>query len=448
MKIIEERYLKKEIRKLNKYSKENPSYLDFFNNIDFVMDKTLQDLSFKSDLDFFNEISFILSVIVSIIAHPHLLNKGEEIIVRAELAGHISNDMFQKTIRDSLLWKENNELNMIPENVYHYQQIDELRIYENIFIVMLVKMIELELKKYSEFYISTILTFNDQESLSINKDNSDIALEKMHLLSNRIKHIKNTYFYKEINKGDTRLRSIHPTNILLKDRLYNHCFKFYRKMITYSDKYSRLQDIRAFYYVQFVKVIKELGFEPLNANEITLKGIRKFKIPKVTFERDSFKLTIYQIDKYNGLILEVENTNLKTTKLRKSKHILLFDSKPNFTNDESSINQNEYDFDYSSYDTVEILSLWNLSYFDNVLTHLYHNPISENEMMKEWVTSKIKHAKGSKKIYSTYCPSCKSQNLINNEDGKIICENCNSKYTFYKEENIECIWFNRLRRKF
>lgn len=71
MKVIEERYLKSEIRKLNKYSKENSSFLDFFNNIDFVMNKTLQDLSFKSNLNFFNEISFILSVIISIISRPH-----------------------------------------------------------------------------------------------------------------------------------------------------------------------------------------------------------------------------------------------------------------------------------------------------------------------------------------------------------------------------------------
>ena len=150
MKIIEERYLKKEIKKLNQYSKEHRSFLDFFNNVDPVMDKTLQDLSFKSDLNFFKEIEFILSVITSIISHPHLVNKGEEIIVRADQANHASTEMFNKTMRDSLLWKENSELNMVPEYVYYHQQIDELRIYENIFIVMLVKMIEQELNKYNE----------------------------------------------------------------------------------------------------------------------------------------------------------------------------------------------------------------------------------------------------------------------------------------------------------
>ena len=64
MKIIEERYLKKEIKKLNRYSKEHRSFLDFFNNVDPVMDKTLQDLSFKSDLNFFNY-NFLIILLIA-----------------------------------------------------------------------------------------------------------------------------------------------------------------------------------------------------------------------------------------------------------------------------------------------------------------------------------------------------------------------------------------------
>ncbi|MBE6143043.1 MAG: hypothetical protein E7177_03550 [Erysipelotrichaceae bacterium] len=442
MKIIEERYLKREIRKLNKYSRENRVFLDFFFNIDLVMDKTLQDLSFKSDIDFFNEISFILNVIVSIISRPHLLSTGEEIVVRSEQASYVSHDMFQKTLRDSLLWKEKQGLDMIPEHVYYYQQIDELKIYENIFIVMLIKKIEQEIKKYSDFYVSTILTFNNQDSLSVNRDNSDLALQKMRVLINKIKHIKNTYFFKEINsKVNTNLGIIHPTNILLKDRLYNYCFKFYRKMVTYTDKYSRLKDIRSFYYVQFIKVIKEMGFIPINGENIRLKGVRKFVIPKVSFESNDFILTIHQIDKYFGLILDVENKGVRTKKLKKSKHLLLFDSK-------QDISTVVVDVDIEDYDTVEILNLWNLGLVHQDIKTLYSNPVPEKEMMKEWVESKIRKVVGSKKIYSVYCPSCKSLNIEINKDGKYICGHCKSKYTFYKGTNGDTIWFNRLRRKF
>ena len=438
MKIIEERYLKKEIKKLNRYSSEHRSFLDFFNNVDPVMDKTLQDLSFKSDLNFFKEIEFILSVITSIISRPHLVNKGEEIIVRADQANHVSTEMFNKTMRDSTLWKENDQTDMVPEYVYYYQQIDELRIYENIFIVMLVKMIEQEINKYNEFYVSTILTFNNQDTLSVNKDNSDVALDKMNSIKRRLKHIKNTYFYKTINRGGTRLGHIHPTNILTKDRLYNFCFKFYKKMITYSDNYSRLQDIRSFYYIQFIKVIKELGYTPYGCDSLEMKGVRKFKIPKAKYSNDDYILNLYQVEKYTGLILEVENKKVKKVR---SKHLLLFDSKPGFS-DES------YEIEYDKYDTVEILSLWNMGYVEGSIKSLYPNPISENAMMKEWISNKTRNVIGSKKIYSIYCPVCKSQTLEVTGTNKIHCDKCTSKYTFYKDERGENIWFNRLRRGF
>ena len=439
MKVIEERYLKKEIKKLNRYSVEHRNFLDFFNNVDPVMDTTLQDLSFKSDLNFFKEIEFILSVITSIVSHPHLVNKGEEIIVRADQANHVSTEMFNKTMRDALLWKENDQTDMVPEYVYYYQQIDELRIYENIFICMLVKMIEQEINKYSEFYVSTILTFNNQDTLSVNKDNSDIALDKMNSIMRRIKHIKNSYFFKTINKGGTKLGHIHPTNILTKDRLYNFCYKFYRKMITYTDNYSRLQDIRAFYYIQFIKVIKEFGFKPYGCDSLQMKGVRKFNVPKAKFANENYVLSLCQVEKYTGLILEIENRNVKVKKSNKSKHLLLFDSKPGFSDE-------TYEIEYDKFDTVEILSLWNMGYVEGNVHPLYPNPISENLMMKEWITSKIRNVIGSKKIYSIYCPSCKSQMLQVANNGHIRCEICSSKYTFYKNELGENIWFSRLRR--
>ena len=131
----------------------------------------------------------------------------------------------------------------------------------------------------------------------------------------------------------------------------------------------------------------------------------------------------------------------KKVKGKKSKHLLLFDSKPGFSDE-------TYEVEYDKYETVEILSLWNMGYVEGSVKSLYPNPISENEMMKEWITTKIKNVIGSKKIYSIYCPSCKSQMLVNTSTNQLRCEKCTSKYTFYKNENGENIWFNRLRRGF
>ena len=172
-----------------------------------------------------------------------------------------------------------------------------------------------------------------------------------------------------------------------------------------------------------------------------LKGKRKFIVPKTKFENDEFILTVYQIEKYTGLIVEIENKQIKVKKLRKTKHLLLFDAKPSFT-------EEEYDIENEKYDTVEILSLWNLGYVEGSIKPIYHNPVPEKDMMTAWLKSKIRNVLASKKIYSSFCPSCKSSDLNSEDSGRIVCAKCNSKYTFYRGVNGESIWFNRLRRVF
>ena len=99
MKIIEESKLKENIRQLNKYERANKEPNIFFNNLDSLEFNSLQSVSFVQDNAFFDEISFILNVIASIISHPHLSNKGEDVIIRSELAGHISTESFQRTFK-------------------------------------------------------------------------------------------------------------------------------------------------------------------------------------------------------------------------------------------------------------------------------------------------------------------------------------------------------------
>ena len=137
MKIVEERYLKDTISKLYKFIKGLKGYDELALEIDSFRYKPLQDLSFKTDIEFFDDISFVLSVITSIVSNPHISNKYEEVILRAELAPAINNEMFLQTIKDPTLWKEDG-LDMIPEYVCYHQNIDELhnKVLEKITIEM------------------------------------------------------------------------------------------------------------------------------------------------------------------------------------------------------------------------------------------------------------------------------------------------------------------------
>ena len=126
MRIVEESYLKRTVAQLNNYAMERGTYLGLFEGIDAFETEQLQDLTFRGDLAYFERVGFILSVITSIISKPHISQTGENIILRAELANGVNHEMFQRTMRDTALWKFQGD-RMVPEHVHYYQSIDDLR---------------------------------------------------------------------------------------------------------------------------------------------------------------------------------------------------------------------------------------------------------------------------------------------------------------------------------
>ena len=126
MRVKEEQFLKKTIYEIKKFAKTNKDASSFYAALNDIEVLSLQDKSFNSDIDFFDKINFILSVITSIIVHPHISHKGENIILRADQVNSLQNDMFLKTMQDASLWKHNKDNEMIPEQVHYYQSVDEL----------------------------------------------------------------------------------------------------------------------------------------------------------------------------------------------------------------------------------------------------------------------------------------------------------------------------------
>ena len=445
MRIVEESFLKRTVAKLNRYALKYKTSSEFFNGLDELEIKPLQDLSFQSDLKYFDEINFILSVISSIISHPHISTTGEHIVLRTELANRITNDTFQMTMRDPKLWTDDG-LKMIPEHVYYYQSIDELCIYENIFIVMLIKMIETELKKYNDFYVSLIETFDGQETLSLSSNNANVASNKIKRVFRKLKYIKDTYFFKEINRRGAHLKTVHPTNILLKDRLYNYCFKFYRSLITYSDKQVLLKDFRTYYFVLLLRALKSRGFEleksDLNSVKILKDEDGCLILPKVDFADNTFDISV---EPYEDLGLKVVVTNrlIASLRARSATHLLVFEPQEN----EDELRR-IHEITKDGFQTVEAVHLWNLVCVDDGLTISFKNPMSEQALMDKLLESKLFHSIASAKIYRSYCPSCKNQTLDVLPNSHRKCADCGSIYTFYRDGNGQnCLWFLKLRRQ-
>ena len=428
MRIIEENKLKDIINIINEYNKDYVLSVKglnlfkdstaYYNNLDKLNISSLQSLSLEEDLVFFDEVSFILSVISSIIAHPHLTNRGEDIIIRAELAGSIPADAFNQVVKEPILWKEQ-DYEMIPENVHYYQYTDELKIYENIFIGMLVNLLSLEMSNYQSFYVSLIPSFNDSKN-KLDTESIEVALKKIDRINRRIRFVKNTFFYKEVSKAKLSFKNVQPTNILMKDRLYNLCFKFYRKFIKYEDKESLFKDFKNYYHCLILKVFKN--------NNFILDESMDQSINELKFKYKDFNVTLIREEEKSNVELIITHNN------NTAKHQLLL-------NTERS--NNDFIGTCDDYLTSHVISLWNLNDLECLTKDLDCDNNSEYDLISKWLFSHFKTINGNRKIYQKYCPVCVSKSITNINDDKCSCDSCGSIYSFINEDNI---WFIKIRR--
>ena len=382
---------------------------------------SLQTFSIEHDRSFLREVSSVLNVIVSIIYHPHISNKREEVIIRIEQVQQVSQEAFLDTLKDGKLWKKH-DLKMIPEEIHYHQHEDELRIYENRFIGFLVDVIDRELAKFSAFYISRLPTLTVLDKTLDSKQIGAVIAE-IDRLRRKTQFIKGTYFYKEVSKGKPISSKIQPTNILLKDRLYHFCFRFYRSIARYEDISTAKNDLRSYYMILLFKELSRSGFAP--------KSLRR---GKYVFENSDFVITLTETDKCT-LSIETVCHSISDTP---SRHILGF-----FV--ESEKQGSDVDLDTDGYEGAEMISLWELCYADGGVLSSFRTG-TEEELICEWLATKINKVASDKNIYKKYCPVCRSRG-IDNTDGIYICPSCDSRYMFGSESEEGTVWFRKIRRR-
>ena len=430
MKIIEESKLKTCIMELNQYENKHQNAQAFFDALDEVTLPSLQNASAMSDFAFFDEVSFILSVINSIIAHPHLSNKGEDIVIRSDLAGHISSESFQKVFKEPVLWKEKDH-EMVPEYVHHYQYTDDLKIYENLFIGLIIKLIDLELNKYTAFYTSLIPTIDTAVTDEYLESSVTVqAFKKINVINRKLQYIKNTFFYHEVSKVKFTPKNIEPTNILVKDRLYNYCFKFYKKFIQYIDVEKLYDDFRKYYWYKILKVLKNKGFTPINLTKDNEPNALELTNESylIKMELEESKPSIYfKISPKNKEIFACHRLMFDPEKMVDLAHY-----------EEDNEKTLEYLNDVLTLDEASIYLLKEI----NTGYLFSSNPLTEDKIAEVFVDDKLQEQQMAEVIYQTYCPCCKSKSLEVIKD-VYTCSECGAKYTFLMKDYA---WFLRIGR--
>jgi len=414
-----------ETKKLNDYIQEVEGFFgedmtaDFADRLKALRTVSLQSFSIEHDRAFLREVSSVLNVIVSIIYHPHISNKREEVIIRIEQAQQVSQEAFLDTLKDGKLWKKH-DIKMIPEELHYHQYEDELRIYENRFIGFLVDVIDRELAKFSAFYISRLPTLTSLDKTLDSKQIGEVIVE-IDRLRRKTQFIRGTYFYKEVSKGKPISSKIQPTNILLKDRLYRFCFRFYRSIARYEDVNAARADLCRFYTILLFKELVRQGFSP-----------RSLENGLYVFENESFVITLQ--DSHIGILsAQILCPSISDSP---SKHILGFLV-------ESEKQTAELGQTDNLYDGAEMLSLWELYCADSDEL-ISARTGTEEELIREWLGTKINKVASNKAIYQKYCPVCRSRG-VDNTDGILVCPSCDSRYVFDTES--ENVWFRKIRRR-
>lgn len=440
MKNYEESYLKKAANKIRTYAKDYCQIQDFYQKLSTFEVASLQDLSFSRDIEFFSSVSSILSVIASICAHPYTLNKQEEVIVRSGTTNGLTEEAFRKTMTDSQLWKRHGR-EMIPEEVYYYQYYDELKTYENVFIVMLIDLISSELEKYRDFYLSILKAVNyGATQLNVENDQQELAMDELLKTIHKVSKIKGTLFYRTVSKAPFRPKTIVPTNILLRNQIYNACYKFYKTMTAYDDASEIANDLNSYYFFTIVKELKRRGMWLRTSSSKMLFDGKDIGIPdELEFSNAEFSIKIARLSQPNAFRFEILDNEDEMS----SAHVLVI------SGDDSFQDVIEPDESWNA-DSVDYISIWHSASFDGgeIKVNLAEM-LDEKGMVSRFLDNHHMVMFGSESLYSNYCPACRDQDVTFNE-GRYRCGACHSVYKILStkdEKHPHKIVFTNLRRK-
>lgn len=403
----------------------NGGLVGAYSHAESAGDFSLQKISYEEDCSYFKEALSLLGIILSIAEKPHVSTRREEVFARIEQAGQLSADDFKRVCCDGSLWKRRG-VKMVPEELYYFRNEDELCIYENRFIVLLIDLIGREITELKRVYGERLPRIGENTD-ELYAGDAGMALDFARNIEKRVAYLKNTGFYKIVGKEKPLKGRISPTNILLKDLKYRACFKFYNGFLKYQCEGEEAEDLRSIIKIYILKSLKKLGFDLKEG-----KNLNEYKACGKEF------LLNFDFHKKGAVILDVTHKISKKT----VKYAL-------FAEDGRSAEAAE-EFasgdDGKNFCSVEVIGEWSLK--DGVTHELLSRAgQTEEEMIYSWLASKIRLIRADSSVYKKYCPACGVSGVYEN-DGDFSCPNCGTRYAFTQNSSGESvIWICKLRRE-
>ena len=453
---------------------------EYFNQ--FLNEKIFKSSSFKSfkksidevkiygpeltgkDSKFISDCKNVLDVITSIIRKPQIISKEEEAIVRSDQAYNIDNESFKKTIKDSSLWKRKKGT-MEPENVHVKQAIDSYFLYENIFVTKVLDFINNELNSLEKSYSKKVTNFKglfETESYTYNrfgvfshfkgssypysgilgtheqsvKENSKIVTK----LLKKTSKLCSTPFYKDLHNAKVRQNQIMMTNILLKDRRYNTCYRFYKKYISLENDEYYLPIYQDYILMRMIKDLNEEYKFTYRQNKIKVTNSEDgLDFNKEILMKDRHFRYLITKDKENyGFIINVKLKNYDEEIIYARYYIIL-------AMEINSENLDDYKEKVSlkyqeGYDHVTIITLKNLTNYYNGILVISFDELDDNKNgLSNLFTSYHMVFKCDFNEYEQLCPICGSRS-VGNIDVEYHCSSCEGKWMKLNMYKRDFLW--------
>lgn len=412
------------------------------------------------------EMKAVSDKILSILYRPAFHAETNEIILRSELSGKLSHDSFSDTMRDSRLWKEKNR-QMVPEYVHSLETIDSIDIYENRFIALLIDeisedvscsledvsaMVESIGERYQNdrFTLGRYSPFRDLRNkrypytlflLKRNGSKEELcALAKK--IKRRMRNLKGSEFYAIASKHPIS-PSVRPTNILIHDKLYSYCYRYYVSHYKAKEAEERKKQILYFNYFlcSFLRRAKERELlNEANCPSVSFDGEDLLTFSSFALSLSPFTLTFRQ-DKANlALLLDV---TLHCDRIERTCGYYLLCRERYGEKNLSSISAMRDQHRGRKFILVTGHNL--VKDYDSVLTFSYAKRKNER-LLDDLLASITVLIDANREFYAGFCPVC-GKGEIRFDGERYLCQNCHSEYAMDQISGKDILWIESYRKE-
>ncbi len=387
-----------------------------------------------------------LPSLLEIARSPYIVLKNEYSKVRTELAGNLTPQGIQMTVKDPKVWK-NKDGKLYPEYVYAKTREDEYNTYENRMVRSLmdkvVRFLNLPMEyakdgvknMYEAYFQRSALNKFDLIKL-IDEDlykESDTAsfndYKKLFYLRGKLSQLRSGAFYKTMSQFPVFTGRPEATNLLIHNADYNACMRLWLFLDRFNAGLSLLTQEQqksvysAFIVLAMASIYVQFGFRI--AKDVQVGRIdENFSLQGLVLENEWFKVLLgADTEKIRVLVQCPKIKAQQTTVIELHTDIA-----------EQYGKENQF-----------VVSLHRTDYSDRAACVVPGNKNSLKDL-ESIVRCTVFTFEAKKEIYDKLCMICGS-NALDDKDYFYKCADCGAVYSFLDDKTVWVNQFNVLSEK-